>query len=79
MDVNKITECMALMNTVGRMRQVEQDLREAKNAYMIEIRVNGYYFNKSKGDAFVIKKMIEAGITAAFSIRAQAENDLEKL
>jgi hypothetical protein len=86
MDVNKITEGMALLNTVGRMKKVEESLREAAEKYIclhIKFRVKGIdeavYLDRVRGDAYVIKRMIETGITVAMTIRAQAENDLQKL
>lgn len=62
------------------MAIIEDELRNAAKKKQ-GIRLTDFEGNRSFliANEFVIEKMIEAGIYAAMTVRAAAENDLEKL
>ncbi len=83
--MKKFQEASKLAETIQAMKEVEDSLRssdlDSVTCLLImrkddhgSISVNGYL-----GGKFVIEKMFEAGIYAAITVRAVAENDLEKL
>jgi hypothetical protein len=77
----------ALEETVDRMKIIEDYLRSGKLdvikfqkiADKSSVRGDTLVITTDMDSDFVIEKMIEAGIYAAMTVRAAAENDLEKL
>jgi hypothetical protein len=88
MTSEQLKQANALEQTVDRMKFVEDFLRGGKMDFLTFTRIRDSE-SPHRGDTmtmeidldsnFVIEKMIEAGIYAAMTVRAAAENDLEKL
>jgi hypothetical protein len=77
----------ALEETVDRMKIIEDYLRSGKLdvikfqkiADKSSVRGDTLVITTDMDSDFVVEKMIEAGIYAAMTVRAAAENELEKL
>jgi hypothetical protein len=71
--VKKIEEMKFIEDMLGTERVVRIQI------YLDDAPLFTIYKNLADGGEFVIEKMIEAGLFAAMTVRAMAENDLEKL
>lgn len=80
MTLQQLKEAKDLEQKASEMARIEDELR---NAAKMKLGIRLTYFEGSNafliGDKFIVQKMVEAGIVAAMTVRAAAENDLEKL
>lgn len=90
MNMKKLQEGSNLAETIQAMKEVEDTLRSSDldTVKYLLIIFNSNRFNSNRASIsvsgnlagkFVIEKMLEAGIYAAMTVRAMAENNLEKL
>ena len=83
--MKKLQEGSKLAETILAMKEVEYSLRSSdldSVTCLLIMRKDGHgsiSVNEYLGGKFVVEKMFEAGIYAAMTVRAAAENDLEKL
>ena len=80
MTLQQLKEAKDLEQKASEMARIEDELR---NAAKMKLGIRLTYFEDSSafliGDKFIVQKMVEAGLVAAMTVRAAAENDLEKL
>lgn len=82
MEIEKFKEAWALVQKIEYAKGIEDRMRSLKisqvQLYSESCTSFGIYTGNEYGQ-FIIEKMIEAGVYAAMTVRACAENDLEKL
>jgi hypothetical protein len=83
MNTEQVKQGAGLLSKIEAMMLIEDRLRSERIG-RIQLFTEGgastsIYKHQNDGQAFVVEKMIEAGLYAAMTVRAMAENDLEKL
>jgi hypothetical protein len=83
MNVEQVKSGVELVKKIETMKFIE-DMLGTERVFRIHIDFDDgppfiIYRRLGDGGEFVIEKMIEAGLFAAMTVRAMAENDLEKL